>query len=132
MALRSRHLSVFVARPAREVYAFVSDPRNIPAWAQGLGSSVELVDGRWTADSPMGPVTFEFAPQNDFGVADHDVTLPSGEVVTNPLRVLDDDGDAEVVFTLRQREGVSDDDFERDASAVTADLAALKELLESR
>jgi len=33
----------------------------------------------------MGRVTFTLTPRNTFGVLDHDVTLPSGETVYNPL-----------------------------------------------
>lgn len=131
MAHASRHLSVLIARPASEVYDYVADPRHIPEWAHGLGGSVELVDGRWTADSPMGAVSFQFAATNPFGVLDHDVTLPTGEVNTNPMRVIPDGEGSEVVFTLRQLDGVSDDDYERDAAAVAADLQTLKELLEA-
>ena len=60
------------------------------------------------------------------------MTLPSGEVVHNPMRVIPDGDGCEVVFTLRRQDGVSDDDFERDAAAVAADLRTLKQLLESR
>ncbi len=131
MSQSSRHISVHVARPADEVYAFAADPRNLPRWAAGLaGATVEEVDGRWVTDSPMGRVTFTFAPPNDFGVLDHDVHLPDGETVHNPLRVLRDGDGSEVVFTLRQRPGMSEDDVERDAAAVAADLATLKDLVE--
>jgi hypothetical protein len=37
-----------------------------------------------------------------------------------------------VVFTVRRRPGMSDEDFDRDADAVAADLALLKRLLEGR
>ena len=37
----------------------------------------------------------------------------------------------EVVFTLRKRPGMTDDDFERDAAAVAQDLTTLKSLLEA-
>ena len=74
------------------------------------------------------------APANEFGVLDHDVTLPSGEVVYNPMRVIPDDaGQAagcEVVFTLRRRAGLDDEDFARDATLIEADLHRLKELME--
>lgn len=71
-----------------EVYDFAADPLNLPKWAAGLaGSEVERDGDQWFTESPMGRVTFTFAPQNDFGVLDHDVTLPSGEIVYNPLRV---------------------------------------------
>jgi F420H(2)-dependent quinone reductase len=64
----------------------------------------------------MGEVTVEFAPVNDFGVLDHVVRLPSGEAVYNPLRVIPaGEGEArcEVVFTVRQRPGMTDQEFER-------------------
>ena len=132
MSPTSRHISVHVARPVDEVYAFAADPRNLPRWAAGLaGATVEEIDGRWVTDSPMGRVTFTFAPANDFGVLDHDVRLPDGETVHNPLRVLRDGDGSEVVFTLRHRPGMSEDDVERDAAAVTEDLATLKALVES-
>jgi hypothetical protein len=65
-------------------------------------------------------------------VLDHDVTLPTGETIHNPLRVIPDGDACEVVFTLRRRPGMSADDVDRDAEAVAKDLAALKELLEGR
>jgi hypothetical protein len=37
-----------------------------------------------------------------------------------------------VVFTLRQRSGMSDEDFSADTDAVTADLKRLKRVLEGR
>jgi hypothetical protein len=61
---------------------------------------------------------------------DHDVTLPSGETVHNPMRVVADGRGCEVVFTLRRRPGMSDEDFVRDADAVSADLTTLKGVLE--
>ena len=131
MSEPSRHISVHVARPAGEVYAFAADPRNLPRWAAGLaGATVEEVDEEWVTDSPMGRVTFTFAPTNDFGVLDHDVRLPDGETVHNPLRVLRDEDGSEVVFTLRHRPGMSEDDFEGDAAAIARDLARLKGLVE--
>ena len=67
----------------------------------------------------MGEVEVRFAPENPFGVADHDVTLPDGTTFTNPLRVLPDGDGCEVVFTLRRRPGVTDEAFDADAAADT-------------
>ena len=84
------------------------------------------------AQSPLGEVTIEFTPANDLGVLDHVVTMPSGEAVFNPLRVVPaGDEWSEVVFTLRRRPGISDDDYTKDAAAVTADLLTLKRALRS-
>lgn len=128
----SRHVSTFVERPAAAVYAVAADPQRLPEWAAGLaGAEVVRYGDEWATDSPMGRVRIAFTPRNDFGVLDHTVTLPSGEAVLNPMRVVPvDDETCEVVFTVRQRAGMSDDDLERDVAAVARDLATLKELVE--
>jgi hypothetical protein len=127
----SRHVSTYIDRPAKDVYTYASNPANLPEWAAGLGTSVERVDGDWVAESPMGRVVVKFAESNEYGVLDHDVTLPSGETVHNPMRVIPDGTGCEVVFTLRRRPEMTDDEFARDADAVQADLLTLKTLLEA-
>jgi hypothetical protein len=116
-----------------EVYDFAADPFHLPRWAAGLaGSTVERDGQLWFTESPLGRVTFSFAPRNDFGVLDHDVTLPSGEIVYNPMRVISDgDDDCEVVFTLRRRPDMTDGDFQRDADAVAKDLSTLRSVVEA-
>jgi hypothetical protein len=126
----TRHVSEWIDRPASAVYAFAGDPANLPQWAAGLSSGIEQVDGEWFADSPMGRVGVRFAPPNDFGVLDHDVALPSGQVFHNPMRVVADGDASEVVFTVRRQPEMTDEEFDRDAAAVAADLATLKRLLE--
>ena len=133
MAPRSRHISIHIDRPTTAVYEFAADPLNLPQWAAGLaGSEVEHDGDQWFTESPMGRVTFTFAPRNKFGVLDHEVTLPSGETIYNPLRVISDGDGCEVIFTLRQRSGMADADFESDADTVAKDLARLKALVETR
>ncbi|WP_435201750.1 SRPBCC family protein [Janibacter sp. GS2] len=132
MSSESRHLSIAIERPVATVYEYACDPTNLPQWAAGLASTtVELQDGQWVAGSPMGRVTVSFAERNDFGVLDHVVTLPSGESVYNPLRVIPDGEASEVVFTLRRRRSMTDDEFDQDAEAVRTDLESLKRVLET-
>jgi hypothetical protein len=126
----SRHLSTHIDRPAQDVYDYASNPANAPEWAAGLAGSIEQVDGDWVAESPMGRIVVKFAESNEYGVLDHTVTLPSGDTVYNPMRVIRDDAGCEVVFTIRRRPDMTDDDFARDANAVQADLHTLKSLLE--
>ncbi|RJK96006.1 SRPBCC family protein [Vallicoccus soli] len=128
----SRHLSVVVAAPAHVAYAYAADPERLPEWAAGLAAGVEQVDGAWYADSPMGRVRVDLAPANDLGVLDHVVTMPDGERVLNPVRVLPWGEGCEVVFTVRRRAGVDDAEFEADCAAVAADLEALRDRLERR
>lgn len=126
----SRHLSVHIDRPLTDVYAFASDPANLPRWAPGLGSAVVPGDGDWVVETPHGDVHLTFAPPNEYGVLDHVVTTPTGETVYVPLRVIADGDASEVVFTLRRAPGMTDAELERDTALVTADLALLKRVLE--
>lgn len=133
MASESAHLSIVIDRPIWAVYEYAADPANLPQWAAGLASTtVEHMDGQWVADSPMGRVTVAFAERNNFGVLDHVVTLPSGDSVYNPLRVIPDGDVSEVVFTLRRQPGITDKQFKQDADAVRTDLDSLKHILETR
>ena len=130
MTSESWHISERIDRPADEVYAYVSNPANLPLWAPGLGNSVEEVDGQWFVDTPAERMRFAFAPQNDLGVLDHYLTLNSGEVIYVPMRVIANESGSEMVLTIRRRPGITDDEFKSDGDAVAADLTRLKRLLE--
>jgi hypothetical protein len=125
-----RNISVSILRSPKEVYAFTSSGENLPLWASGLGHSVRNVDGQWVADGPLGHILVRFAPPNDLGVLDHDVVLPSGATVHNPMRVVPNGSGSTVIFTLLRLPGVSEAKFVEDASWVEKDLKTLKGLLE--
>ncbi|MEU8261487.1 SRPBCC family protein [Micromonospora sp. NPDC048999] len=130
METESRHLSVYIGRPTGEVYAFAADPANLPRWAPGLGGPVVRIDDNWFVETPEGRVRVTFAPENEYGVLDHEVLTPSGETVYVPLRAIASGTGCEVVFTLRRSPGMTDAEFERDAALVNGDLALLKKVLE--
>ena len=131
MMYESVHVSTTIDCPAGDVYDYASNPLNLSSWAAGLAhQDVQLVDDQWVVDSPMGRVVVAFAPANDFGILDHDVTLPVGETVQNPMRVIPNGDGCDVVFTVRRRAGMSETDFAADVAAVTADLATLRSLME--
>jgi hypothetical protein len=126
-----RHIGIHIARPPADVYAFASDPRNLPRWAAGLARAEVKKDGdAWLVEAPFGKVRVTFAPPNLFGVMDHDVALPSGETVHNPMRVMPQGTGSAFVFTLMRRPGMSERQFAEDGAAVEKDLETLKRLLE--
>jgi hypothetical protein len=131
MPSETRQITERIDRPAAAVYEYASNPANIPLWAPGLGTSVENVDGRWFVQTSSGRLGVAFAQRNAFGVLDHEVTLPSGEVIYNPMRVVALGEGSEVTFSLRRLPDMTDDDFERDAGLVQADLARLKRIIEA-
>jgi hypothetical protein len=103
-----------IERPAGEVYAFVSDPNNLAAWASGLSAAVKV----------------RFVERNPFGVLDHYVRVDSGPEVYMPMRVFPNGEGAEVLITVFRQPGVSDEKFAEDTHWVRRDLEALKTRLE--
>lgn len=126
-----KHIGVAIAKSSNHVYDYISNPKNLPQWAEGLaGASVEKSGDVWICDSPMGKVQVRFAAKNPFGVVDHDVTLPSGEVNHNPFRVIANGGGSELVFTLFRLPRMTDADFDADAAQIEKDLRRAKQILE--
>lgn len=126
-----KHISIFIARSPSEVYAFASNPANLPRWAAGLARSEVKRDGDvWVADAPFGKAKIKFAATNNLGVMDHEVALDSGAVVNNPMRVVPNGNGSEFIFTLMRQLEMSEQQFADDASAVAKDLKTLKALLE--
>ncbi len=129
MSWPARHISRFIARKPAAVCAFLADHRNLPKWAAGLSAGISEENGVVISESPMGKVQVRFAPGAELGIFDHDVTLPDGQTFHNPLRVLENDGGSEVVFTLYRHAAVSDEAYEKDASLIAADLERLSAAL---
>jgi hypothetical protein len=127
----TRPVTVSIARPAAEVYAFAHEPLSFPKWAGGLGAGITPDGDRWIAHGPDGDVHVRFSPKNDYGVLDHWVTLPDGTELSMPLRVVANGDGAEVTLTLFRAPGMDDATFDRDQGMVEKDLAKLKALLEA-
>jgi hypothetical protein len=129
----SRHISIVIDADPQQVYDYVADPDHLRDWAAGLAAADEVRrDGdELIVQSPMGTVRVRFAETNAYGVLDHWVTLPTGDTVYNPLRVIAHPAGAEVIFTVRQLNS-TDGEFDADCAAVARDLQSLREILSPR
>ncbi len=135
VTLESLHLSIRIERPFAEVHEFLRDPANMEEWAAGLANGLERrADGVWIGPGPgdVGEIEVRVAERNAFGVVDHEVTLPNGDVVRVPLRVIANADGSEVVFTLFRLPAMTDEQLAADRVAVEKDLASLKRVLEKR
>lgn len=124
-----KNISISINRPAREVYQFASNPENFPKWVDFI-DSISRQGDVWMAKTRLGSMKIKFAPSNDFGIIDHEVTFPNGEIVDNPMRAIVNNKGCEFTFTLFRMPGKTDSEFNEDAEAVTKDLQNLKEILE--
>jgi hypothetical protein len=128
--LKSKTLSVSIECPLGCVYEFVSNPENLPKWATAFCRSVRKSGGEWIVETPDGPMTIKFVGRNDFGVLDHTVTVKPGIEILNPMRVVPNGSGSEIIFTVYQSPGISNEKFAEDRGFVERDLKTLKNVLE--
>jgi hypothetical protein len=129
MTYKVKNITISINKPASEVYAFASNPENFPKWVAFIKSIAKEGD-HWIGKTTIGDIKIKWSPKNEFGVLDHEVTLTSGDVVLNPMRVIPNNKGTEFVFTLFWMPGRTETAFNEDAQAVTADLKKLKEIME--
>nr|AGU11998.1 hypothetical protein [uncultured organism] len=133
MTTAIQHISVSINRKPQEVYTYAANPENLPKWAAGLaGAKIHREGDIWISDSPMGKVKIKFAAKNDFGVLDHDVTIPTGETTHNAFRVIPNNDGSEVVFSIVRNAKMSDEEFKKDTAQIKKDLEKLKLVLEAQ
>jgi hypothetical protein len=123
-------LSVSIERAPREVYDFVSQPRNLPRWAAGLAQSVRPDGDGWIAETAQGPVHLRFAPSNTFGVLDHYVRPVAGREIAVPMRVVPNGAGSEVLITIFQQPEMTKAQYQEDLGLVQRDLERLRRVLE--
>lgn len=129
MTYAVKNVHVSINKTADEVYQFASQPENFPKWVK-LFQSMSKQDDHWIGKTAQGDVTIKWAPPNNFYILDHHVIFPNGETVFNAMRIVPNNKGCEFVFTLFQRPGRTEADFEEDAGLVKADLETLKRIME--
>ena len=130
LSLKSKTLTVSINCGPKKVYQFVSNLENMPKWAKTFCRSIKKSNGEWIIETPQGSMGIRIAPKNEFGILDHTVIPAPGVEVFVPMRVVPNASGSEVVFTLFQQSGMSDEDFARDQGMVEQDLATLKQVME--
>ncbi len=130
--LKSKTLSVAINCDPKKLYEFVSKPENLPKWARMFCRSIKKSKGGWVVETPQGPVNVKFSKKNDFGILDHYVSPAPGVEVFVPMRVVPNASGSEVLLTLFQPAGMSDEKFAEDIRWVEQDLRTLKDIMERR
>ncbi len=129
----SRTISLAIARPYEEAYAFLANPINLNRWTNGvLDVPVEPVGGQdWRTRFSGQEIRLTMTPPNPYGVLD--VVIVGSDRPPRICRVrLFPNGDGcEICFTLIQHPGEDDGTFASEAEWVRTDLVVLKTYLEA-
>ena len=131
MKYETRIVSSPVAAAAQAVYDYARHMENLPRWAAGLVADIRQEGGTWFTDTPGGRIRIAMAPPNDFGVLDHDVTMPDGATTHNAMRVTPVGDGSLLTFVVLRPPEATDAEFERDCALVAKDLKTLGTLVET-
>ena len=130
--LATKTLSVTINRDSATVYRFVSNAKNLPAWARAFCKSARKSGASWIIETPVGLMKLRFSAKNSLGVLDHYVYPATNVEVYVPMRVVPNGSGSEVIFTLFRRNNVSQAEYEQDIRMVKRDLKSLKQYLERK
>jgi hypothetical protein len=105
----------------------------LPIWASLAFRSIKQQNGEWIVKTPQGSAKVRIVERNRFGVLDHYVKISAGIEVFVPMRVVQNgDGGSEVIFTIFQTGGMTDERFAEDIKMVEQDLKKLKSIIEEK
>jgi hypothetical protein len=129
--MRSDTQTITIGAPAKEVYAFVAEPGNLPRWAVGFAREIRPEDDHWQVRTGSGAeVRLRFRTDAELGIVDFVMEPAPGVVAVAYSRVLPHGDGADVVFTQQQTPGMADDSFDAQVAALGHELTVLKALLE--
>ncbi len=123
-------MTITIACDWQKVYGFISDLDNFPQWAKTFCRKIRKQDDTWyEIGTDQGPLLIRVAPRNEFGIVDYYISAGQGAEVYVPLRVVPNGAGCEVIFTLFQRENMTDKQLASDKALVEQDLQVLKEVM---
>lgn len=134
LVLRSDTQAVSIEAHPEQVYAFVADPENLPAWAVGFCRAIRRDGqaGQWIVATADGEIPIRYATDAATLTIDFFFTLAPGVEVAAFSRVVPNGYGTEYVFTQFQPRGMSDDVFAAQIRALMEELHVLRALMHAR
>ncbi|MFH8336349.1 hypothetical protein [Streptomyces sp. AM6-12] len=129
---RSVTKTVSIERRVADVFAFLADPANWPAWAIVNVKAIEPTDESdwWLMTTPQGPARLRIRGNAELGILDHDYVDAQASWQV-PARVVANGTGSEFMITFFQPPAFADAFFDEQVALVDTELAALKHILES-
>ncbi|MGP3683224.1 SRPBCC family protein [Streptomyces sp. IBSNAI002] len=129
---RSVTKTVTIDRPVADVFAFLADAANWPAWAIVNIKAIERTGEPdwWLMATPQGPARLRIHGNAELGILDHDYVDDQASWQV-PARVVANGAGAEFMITFFQPPAFTDDFFDEQITLVDTELATLKRILET-
>ncbi|WP_329587080.1 hypothetical protein OG500_37430 [Kitasatospora sp. NBC_01250] len=130
--VRSVTKTVSIDRAVAEVFAFLADPANWPAWAVVNVKAIEPTDEPdwWLMTTPHGPARLRIRGNAELGLLDHDY-LDEQASWQVPARVVANGTGSEFMITFFQPPAFTDTYFDEQIALVDTELTTLKSILET-
>jgi uncharacterized protein YndB with AHSA1/START domain len=132
--LKTRTLTVEIARSPEDVYNFLVDPANLARWTLVQNGRPDPAAGpdSWAYDGPRGTVLVHFTPANPFFVLDYRMQVGPQVIHAAHVRVIRNGAGTVLTHTSVQQPLVSDAMFASEEEWMWSDLQVLKTLMEQR
>ena len=121
--MRSETVTRVLPAPRREVFAYLSDVENLPAWATEFARELKLENGRYKVVNGLGEFFFRIEADERTGVIDMLAGPRETEMALFPTRVVElPGGQSAFTFTMFQGPGMSDELFEAQHASLVREL----------
>lgn len=131
--LKARTLTVQIARPVEEVYAYLVNPANLAGWTAVSNGrpQPDLGPLMWLFDTPRGTALLQFTPANPFFVLDYTVHAGSEHAQAVHVRLIRNGLHTVMTHISLQQPLMTDETFASDGEWMWSDLLVLKSLMEA-
>jgi hypothetical protein len=111
--MRSKTVTRALAAPKDEVFAYLAEVENLPAWATEFARELKVVDGRHKVVNGLGEFFFRIEADEKTGVIDMFAGPSLEAMALFPTRVVElPGGRSAFTFTMFQGPEMSDELFE--------------------
>jgi len=130
--MKSASRTVVLGAPKSKVFAFLSEPQNLPKWATGFCRELISGDDGLKLVTPQGEIFFRMETDEDSGVIDMYGGPAPDQMAYFPTRVVDlPGGGSAYTFTNIQWPGISDDDFKAQCAGLSEEFENIRRLTEA-
>ncbi len=127
--MKSETRSTMIDAPPATVFAFVSQPENLPQWAPAFARAVRRDGDHWVATNAEGERRVKIDANPDCGTVDFLILVAPDFYFRAPTRVVPNGEGSEYIFTLFQAPGMDDGLFAGQVDGLADEFATLRRLL---